>query len=102
MNQNTIATLNIIAPTVHMNGSSPDHLAEAYAEAHNAIRIALERLAAASPNARDYYVQPGDAFGRASAEHRTRVQRIESVRAEIEALAENVMDQKDERARARR
>lgn len=87
----------MIKPTIHMNGSSADVLVEGYAEASSAITTALEKLAAAAPNARDYYPQGDDAFEQARMEHFARLARLQSVRDELAELAEHVADENDKR-----
>ena len=49
-------------PTLYLNGTSRDSLLDGYLAALDALRLAMEALQAAAPNARDYYVQAGDTF----------------------------------------
>lgn len=79
-------------PTVHLNGSSPKRLFEAYAEAAGAIRRAMEAVSAAAPNGRDYYPQGPAAIGEAVQEHTTRVLALECVMRDMQMLAEHVQD----------
>lgn len=44
-------------PTVHLNGTSRAELEEGYRNACEALKAAYDALAAATCNARDYYVQ---------------------------------------------
>lgn len=84
-------------PTVHMNGTSPEQLMEPLLRAHRAIEEALDALAAASPNGRDYYPQGDDALREAQQEHRSRAERLRSVQEELMEIAVAVQDQADER-----
>jgi hypothetical protein len=79
-------------PTIHLNGTSRDALAESYANAGGAVRAALNALVEAAPNARDYYPQGGDAFTAAAAEHNARCAALRKVLEELSALAEHVAD----------
>lgn len=80
-------------PTIHLNGTGRDALFNGYAEAARALRTAIEKLCDAAPNARDYYVQEdANAFREACAEQMSRVGCMRSVLAEIEELAEHVME----------
>lgn len=80
----------IIAPTIHSNGTSRDALLDAYCVAGGALTQALEALADAGPNGRDYYPQGSDAIRRATAEHEARLKKLREVRDELRALAEHV------------
>lgn len=74
-------------PTVHMNGTSKKELLEQLSNAYGACRIAGQTLRSAWPNGRDYYVQDSGAFGRAVQEWESRLERIDSVAKELEAIA---------------
>lgn len=80
-------------PTIHRNGTAAKDLLEGYCDAVSAVRGALEAVAKAGPNARDYYVQQEHgAFEIARTEHEDRLARLRSVLKELEALAESVAD----------
>ena len=81
-----------MVPIVHHNGTSRAALVDQVCEAGMAITLALGKLASAAPNGRDYYPLGPEAFERASAEHRSRVERLVAVRTELEALAEAIAD----------
>lgn len=84
----------MIAPTIHLNGSSAKSLREGYCEVFRAINNALDKLAQAAPHGRDYYVQKDpDAFEKARKEHRARVDALVKVREEMQGLAIMVSDQ---------
>jgi hypothetical protein len=82
-----------MAPLLHLNGSSAEHLAHANEEAANALFLALDGLAAAAPNARDYYPKGEEAYPAALAEHRARVQKVFEAYTEICAICSAVTDQ---------
>lgn len=92
-------TNKVTLPTIHLNGSSAEVLQNQYESALNAVAEALGALYNASPNARDYYVQGEDVFGKASREHRARIAKIEEVRDELQVIQEHIANQKDARAR---
>ncbi len=74
-------------PTVHMNGTSRGELLEQLTNAHSGCREAAQGLRGAWPNARDYYVQGPEAYKRVVQEWESRIERINSVSKELEALA---------------
>lgn len=76
----------MMLPTIHNNGTSKRALIEANCEASSALRLALEALAAACPNARDYYPQGPGAFNLAMREHEARIGKLRDVYKELEAL----------------
>jgi hypothetical protein len=55
-------------PTIHMNGTGADSLKQEYRAARRAIGAAVDALAAATCNARDFYPQEPGAWQRARAE----------------------------------
>ena len=77
-------------PTIHLNGTPASHLSKAYYDAANAIQDALKVLGKAHPNARDYYVQDGNAWGNADDEQEARYAKLRSVYNDMVALAEHV------------
>ena len=91
----------MITPTIHLNGTSADALIDALVTASNRITDAIHALADAAPNARDYYPQGPDAYGRARAEHVSRLDRLQSVHAELCDLYNAISDQADARKEVR-
>lgn len=77
-------------PSVHLNGTSKESLEQQLREAASAVATAIEKLNAAAPHPRDYYVQNGDAFMRAQAEYRVRLERLESVGKELLEIYEGI------------
>jgi hypothetical protein len=89
---------DVIAPTVHLNGTSGSDLESAYERAATALHDAIQALDETSPNGRDYYVQeePGgesNAFGRARLEHMNRQATLALVARELAALYQSVLAQ---------
>jgi hypothetical protein len=76
-------------PTLHLNGTSRDSLLDGYIAALDALRLAMEALQAAAPNARDYYMQP-NSFALAVEEHAIRWTRLADTASELNTLAEHV------------
>jgi hypothetical protein len=86
------------APTIHLNGSDGEILADGYCEVSSAISEALNAMAHAAPNGRDYYTQGPDAFTQANAEHQEMIERLSVVQRWAAGMAENIMDQVDKRS----
>jgi hypothetical protein len=79
-------------PSVHLNGTSKDVLLEQTLNAAESLRSAINALCAASPNARDYYVQGDGVFKIAQAQHEDRVRRLQTVFKELVFLHEEIFD----------
>jgi hypothetical protein len=81
-------------PTIHLNGTSASELLTGYLNARNAVFEAIEAMKEAAPNGRDYYPQdtdvPSAAYNIAAREHRTRVEMLRVVAAELYELAQHV------------
>ena len=82
----------MIAPSIHINGTSGELLLEQQTSAISAIYKALGAMDSASPNGRDYYVQGTDAFRRAQNEHQSRVDSLRKVLMEMNEIAEKIAD----------
>lgn len=82
--------VEIIAPTVHLNGTSRESLLDDYRKATQSVIQATNVLCANAPNARDYYVQSADAYTRARAEHMARVAALARVHEELVAIYEAI------------
>ena len=76
-------------PRVHLNGTSRQVLQEQYRAASDALRLAIEGVEGTSPNARDYYVS-GGSYRNAAQEHRSRMERLRSVRAELVVIVDSL------------
>jgi hypothetical protein len=82
----------MMVPTIHRNGTGREALLEQQTNAGAAIRKALEALAQAAPNGRDFYPQGDGAYSKASAEHAARMEKLRSVLTEVGDLAEAIAD----------
>ena len=82
----------MMVPTIHMNGTSKESLLDDACNVMNAIYKAIDVACAAAPNARDYYTQGNEAYSKARDEHDARIERLEAVRKEYEALALAISD----------
>lgn len=74
------------APTIHLNGTSRDELTAGYYAAMQAVQAAQDATQKTAPNGRDYYPQGPEAYTAARDEHYARLQTLEKIRAELEAL----------------
>lgn len=84
--------MELIKPTVHLNGTSRDALFEANVEAAGAIRRALAKLRDAAPNARDFYPQGPDAFATAQRQHNARAESLRAVLKDLESICEHLSE----------
>ena len=80
-------------PCVHLNGSSRNSLVEQQCAVADVLRNALNEMANAAPNQRDYYPLGDIAFATAKAEHIDRARRVQDVLNEVEELAESISKQ---------
>jgi hypothetical protein len=77
----------LVTPQISINGTNPRNLVEDYSRARSALMEAVRALQEASPNGRDYQRDPTE-FEAARRQHADRIKRLESVRHELEELAE--------------
>lgn len=70
-------------PTVHLNGTSREALVAQLRQAGTALLAARHALENAAPHGRDYYPQGDEAIVQATAEHRSRLRRIDAIYEEI-------------------
>ncbi len=77
-------------PLFHLNGSSGDALIEGYMDAHGAVNEALDKLAAASPNARDYYPLGPGVWEKAVQEHDVRMEKLREVAREVAQVVDAI------------
>jgi len=90
----------VVAPTVHLNGSGKASLLEQYHKVREAIWAAQEAISESHPHGRDYYVQNepeeciyGAALQRAAIEHRARLLKLVEIEDEINAILDNIRSQ---------
>lgn len=79
-------------PTIHLNGTSASDLLDGIKDAVCAVNAAIDAIAKAAPNARDYYPQGPQAFAAADLEHRTRLARLHDIHAELEAIGIHIIE----------
>ena len=92
---------NVAVPLVHLNGTSGDELLQQLATAVDAMHDAIKAVVQASPNGRDYYLQPG-AAQRVQDEHCARLRKLDEVRAELGDMLSHVQEQINFREEQRR
>ncbi len=80
----------VISPTVHLNGTGKNSLAEDYDNAREAVRKAMEQIQQIEFNARDYYVQGDGAWEQACAEMKERLLSLQRVSDELLAIMEGI------------
>lgn len=85
-----LLAVDLAVPTIHLNGTSKKALIEDLEKAVHALRAAVKAVAEASPNARDYYLQGHGAFPRATKEHASRLERVQSVEKELMTIWEAI------------
>ena len=85
------------APVIHLNGTGFTDLYDGMDAAHHAIADAIEKLCAAAPNGRDYYVQPSGTMERAQDQHSARIRKLLEVKAEVEYILGKIADQEPQR-----
>jgi len=83
----------MIAPTVHLNGTSKEALLQLNMNAASAVLAAIRALTEAHPNARDFYVQGPGAYKQAVDEHVARLDKLQDVLEELSELTEAISDQ---------
>lgn len=83
----------MVKPVIHINGTSAAALLEELSNAYNALSNALEALAAASPNGRDYYPLGNEAFFKAQDQHRLRIAAIQGIMLDLEELSMHIDSQ---------
>lgn len=84
----------VIVPTVHLNGTNKNDLAEQCYNSYRSIGDAITTLSQNGPNARDYYVQGNEAYRIARDQHVNRLKRLEALQAELLSIFEGVDDQR--------
>ena len=82
----------IIAPRVHLNGTSRPSLIAALDAADDAIGQAYEALKQTAPNGRDYYTEGPQAMQQAQDEHRARLLALHNVQAQLSGIIEAIED----------
>lgn len=73
-------------PTIHLNGTSRSRLSDLLDNASEALDCAYDALKRTAPNGRDYYLQGQDVLDKATAEHMSRLRRVDEVKQEIDLI----------------
>lgn len=82
----------MITPTVNLNGTSGKELFNLNLAVVEKLRDAIDALAKACPNGRDYQTMGQDAHRIAVREHHQRQERLDYVMSEMEAITETLAD----------
>jgi hypothetical protein len=82
-----------IVPTIHLNGTSGQDLKAEYYAAYEAIEAAVEALAAATSNARDFYPQGADAYYKHRDERAEAFDKLRQVSDYVEGMLVGIIDQ---------
>lgn len=85
----TMATI----PTIHLNGTSATDLRDGYAAAYRAIDKAIDALAEAELNGRDFYPQGPDAYYQARKERDEAFDKLRSAHAYVAEMLAGICDQ---------
>lgn len=80
-------------PTVHINGTSGLELFDQVVDVSRAVENAIDKMRDAWPNARDYYVQGGAAWGGCMNEWTTRMGKLVEVKEELDEILEGISGQ---------
>jgi hypothetical protein len=76
-----------------MNGDSKATLVSDNMAAHDAINIAIDIVAKAAPNGRNFYPQGDGAINEAIAQHIKRIEGLEAIRQEFEKIIGGIEEQ---------
>jgi len=82
--------VNVMVPSIHLNGTSREDLVKQLLDANLALIKAIEAVRHAAPHGRDYYPQGPEAITKAMAEHKSRLRRLGEVRTELNQIAEAI------------
>ena len=80
-------------PTLHLNGTSKTDLRNGYLAAHDAIDAAIEALASAELNGRDFYPQGPDAYSQARSERDEALKQLRQARDYAGEMLAGICDQ---------
>jgi hypothetical protein len=80
-------------PTIHLNGTGKDTLTAEYYAAYKAIEAAVEALAAATSNCRDFYPQGADAYSRHRKERAEAFACLRQAQGYVEEVLDGICNQ---------
>lgn len=90
----TVVIPQVVAPSVHMNGTSQKSLLDSRGDAYDALNKAYEVLKQTAPNGRDYYVSDDPkSLERATEQHMARLRAIQSVMDSLESEMDLILQQ---------
>jgi len=85
--------IEMLVPTVHLNGSGFDNLYRDYRAALKAVQEARHALPV--PHGRDYYVMEQGSFERARAQYEAQRRRLDEIEEELSGILLGIMDQRE-------
>lgn len=80
-------------PTLHLNGTGKTTLRDEYAAAYDAIDKAIDALAAATLNGRDYYPQAEGAYYKARDERQEALDKLRAAHQYVGEMLTGICDQ---------
>jgi hypothetical protein len=80
-------------PTLHLNGTGKNNLRDGYANAYDAIDKAIEALANAELNGRDFYPQGPGAYSQARSERDAALKQLRQAREYAGDMLSGICDQ---------
>jgi hypothetical protein len=80
-------------PTLHLNGTGKTDLRDEYAAAYDAIGKAIDALAAATLNGRDYYLQAEGAYHQARSERDAALVHLDQAHQYVGEMLAGICDQ---------
>ncbi len=84
-------SVSVISPIVHLNGTGREELLRQRLELYHALQEVETKLGQASPNARDFYVEPGR-WEKALAQHERRLGVLGGLLDEVVAEINQIED----------
>jgi hypothetical protein len=85
--------INLVTPTVHLNGTTGQHLLDQQLDVIHALENVLTVMSQACPNARDFYPQGEGVALEARGAYNERRKVITNMIAEYETIAINIHEQ---------
>ena len=83
----------MIAPTVHLNGTSAGELKEQYTAAADALSVAMTAMLGCAPHGRDYYPQGAGAYNIAAHHHRQAVAQLSAMYEDLVGVMNHIHEQ---------
>lgn len=89
--------MTIQFPQINLNGTNGNELLQENMDAYAAVNNAIDYLSKVTVHGRDYQTLSGGAYYAARQEHLGRIAKLESVRADLAAIAAEISRQLRER-----